>query len=424
MIVGQLFHGLRFERSKGLKSWPEIYLPPLTEVDFPILSLKDSKVGLIQVSGNKRVRMYVCGITPYDATHLGHAATYLAFDLLNRYMKLSGNKVIFVENVTDVDDPLLERAKRDNQDWQDLAQTQIELFRSDMASLRILPPEHFVKVTESMSLVEDFIGLLNTNGHLYSVGNDLYFSCKDFLTDLPLSIDQAEKIFADRGGDPQRDGKRHPLDPLVWSANVKGEPGWESKYGFGRPGWHIECTAIACKYLDTDHSNPVIEIQGGGSDLIFPHHFMSSQLVKAALGREFSAHYVHSAMVGYQGEKMSKSKGNLVFVSKLIQEGFDPMIIRWALLSGHYQQDREWSQELLAKATSEVALIRSTLAKNLVAPTRELINDLVQAVAGNLNTPLALGKLVEWAQKSSGEPIVNESGVVSRAIDSILGLAL
>jgi L-cysteine:1D-myo-inositol 2-amino-2-deoxy-alpha-D-glucopyranoside ligase len=407
-----------------LKSWPEIYLPPITEVDFPILTLKDTNLGMIPVFANKKLRMYVCGITPYDATHLGHAATYLAFDLLNRYQKLSDKEVIFVENVTDVDDPLLERAKRDNQEWQDLAHSQIELFRSDMASLRILPPEYFVKVTDSMNLVEDFIGLLEKHGHLYSVEKDLYFSCKEFLSDLPLTMDEAVKVFAERGGDPQREGKRHPLDPLVWSANVEGEPGWESRYGFGRPGWHIECTAIACKYLDTYRSNPVIDIQGGGSDLIFPHHFMSSQLVRAALGRNFSTHYIHTAMIGFKGEKMSKSKGNLVFVSKLIREGLDPMIIRWALLSGHYQQDRAWSLELLHKATAEVALIRSALAQNLVAPTRQLIEDIVQAVAENLNSPVALNRLVEWADESRKEPLVNESGVVSRAIDSLLGLAL
>lgn len=423
-MVGLLFRGHRFERSKGLKSWPQIYLPPITDIDFPILSLKDTNLGLTPVSANKPLRMYVCGITPYDATHLGHAATYLAFDLLNRYLKLSDDEIIFVENVTDVDDPLLERAKRDNLKWQDLANSQIALFSSDMTSLRILPPEYFVKVTDSMNLVEDFIGLLEKRGHLYSVENDLYFSCNDFLVDLPLSVDEAVQIFAERGGDPRRAGKRHPLDPLVWSANVDGEPGWESKYGFGRPGWHIECTAIACKYLDTDHTNPVIDIQGGGSDLIFPHHFMSSQLVKAALGRDFSSHYIHTAMIGFQGEKMSKSKGNLVFVSKLIREGLDPMIIRWALLSGHYQRDRAWSLELITKATSEVALIRSTLAQSLVAPTRQLIQDIVQAVSENLNTPIALNRLVEWAHKSRKEPIVNESGVLSRALDSILGLAL
>ncbi|NCU78374.1 MAG: cysteinyl-tRNA synthetase [Actinobacteria bacterium] len=407
-----------------MKSWPEIYLPPITDVDFPILTLKDTNLGMIPVSSNKKLRMYVCGITPYDATHLGHAATYLAFDLLNRYQRLSDKEVIFVENVTDVDDPLLERAKRDNQGWQELAHSQIELFRSDMTSLRILPPEYFVKVTDSMNLVEDFIGLLEKHGHIYSVEKDLYFSCKEFLSDLPLTMDEAVKVFAERGGDPQREGKRHPLDPLVWSANVEGEPGWESRYGFGRPGWHIECTAIACKYLDTYRSNPVIDIQGGGSDLIFPHHFMSSQLVRAALGRDFSTHYIHTAMIGFKGEKMSKSKGNLVFVSKLIREGLDPMIIRWALLSGHYQQDRAWSLELLHKATAEVALIRSALAQNLVAPTRQLIEDIVQAVAENLNSPVALNRLVEWADESRKEPLVNESGVVSRAIDSLLGLAL
>jgi len=272
----------------SLKSWPDIYLPPIGEVNFPVLKLNDSNRGLVEVATGKEFRLYVCGITPYDSTHLGHAATYLAFDLVNRYQRLSNRKVTFVENITDIDDPLLERAKRDNQEWSVLANSQIELFQSDMSALRIIPPEKFVKVTDSMELIESFIGKLEKNGYLYQVDGDFYFSCADFLSALPQSINDSIRIFAERGGDPTREGKKHPLDPLVWSANVIGEPGWQSKYGYGRPGWHVECTAIACEYLDNEGTNPVIDIQGGGSDLIFPHHFMSAQIVKAALSRDFS----------------------------------------------------------------------------------------------------------------------------------------
>jgi L-cysteine:1D-myo-inositol 2-amino-2-deoxy-alpha-D-glucopyranoside ligase len=408
----------------SLKSWPDIYLPPIGEVNFPVLKLKDSNRGLVEVATGKEFRLYVCGITPYDSTHLGHAATYLAFDLVNRYQRLSNRKVTFVENITDIDDPLLERAKRDNQEWSVLANSQIELFQSDMSALRIIPPEKFVKVTDSMELIESFIGKLEKNGYLYQVDGDFYFSCADFLSALPQSLNDSIRIFAERGGDPTRESKKHPLDPLVWSANVIGEPGWQSKYGYGRPGWHVECTAIACEYLDNEGTNPVIDIQGGGSDLIFPHHFMSAQIVKAALGRDFSDNYIHAAMIAFDGEKMSKSKGNLVFVSSLIKQGIDPMVIRWALLSGHFQQNREWNSKLLETAQSEVSLVRSSLARSEVFHAGSLVNDLITAISNNLDTPTALKLLVEWAKASHVNPSSNDAGLVSRAIDSLLGLAL
>ena len=372
----------------------------------------------------KQSSIYVCGITPYDSTHLGHAATYLAFDLINRYQLLSKHQVKFIENVTDIDDPLLERAKRDNLEWQTLAQDQIDLFKSDMSALRILPPEKLVKVTDSFDLIEKFITQLSERGFLYKVEEDYYFSVSDFLDDLPISVDQAKTIFKERGGDPDRIGKKHPLDPVVWLANRDGEPGWPSKFGYGRPGWHVECTAIACNYLDDFNSDPIIDLQGGGSDLLFPHHYMSAKIVKAAFAREFASLYVHAGMIGLDGEKMSKSKGNLVFVSRLLENQVDPMVIRWALLTGHYQSDRQWSDELLRKAESEVELVRTALSRNEVADTDQLVKDLISDLANNLDTPTALNRLVLWAITSQKDASFNKSGEVSRAIDSLLGLAL
>jgi L-cysteine:1D-myo-inositol 2-amino-2-deoxy-alpha-D-glucopyranoside ligase len=369
-------------------------------------------------------KIYVCGITPYDATHLGHAATYVAFDLINRYQHLAGNRLDFVENITDIDDPLLVRAKRDSIDWKVLAENQIDLFLTDMTALRVIPPSNLVTVTSSMKIIEDFITLLDQKGFLYQIENDHYFSVERFLEDMPLSSDEAIKIFSERGGDPKRAGKRHPLDPVVWMAHQGDDPSWESKFGLGRPGWHVECTAIAVHYLDSANADPIIQIQGGGSDLIFPHHYMSEQIVRAAYGRGFANNYVHSAMIHLDGEKMSKSKGNLVFVSKLLSRGIDPMVIRWALLSGHYQQDRSWSDELLQKSTSEVSLLRSALAQSEVAETKELIQSIISDLANNLDTPAALNRLIAWAKSSQSSPKVNESGLVSRGIDSLLGLAL
>ncbi|CAB4609773.1 unannotated protein [freshwater metagenome] len=407
-----------------LKNWPKVYLPPINDLKFPPLKLHDSYSGLYEYSKSGKFRMYVCGITPYDSTHLGHAATYLSFDLINRYQQLANLQVSFVENVTDVDDPLLERAKRDGQDWQVLANSQVDLFISDMTALRILPPSQLVKVTDSLDLVESFIDKLDRNGHIYQIDGDFYFSVDKYLDYLPIPLAEAISVFAERGGDPDKEGKRHPLDAVVWSANKNGEPGWNSKYGFGRPGWHIECTAIACEFLDNDEKDPVIQLQGGGSDLIFPHHFMSAQIVKAALGRDFAESYIHAGMIGLDGEKMSKSKGNLIFVSKLIQEGVDPMVIRWALLSGHYQQDREWSTQLLERAKDEVMLVRSALSRSETADASSLVNNLIKDLSDNLNTPKALSEIVDWSLESNKIATSNHSGLVSRAIDSLLGLAL
>lgn len=407
-----------------MNSWPNFYLPPIINTSFPNLKLKDSSKGILEIANSEVFKMYVCGITPYDATHLGHAATYLSFDLINRYQTLKKSSVKFVENITDIDDPLLERAQRDNQDWQALASSQIDLYRSDMASLRVLPPENFIKVTDSMHLIEKFIKKLSNNEHLYELDGDFYFNVEPFLKRLPISMEEAITIFAERGGDPKREGKKHPLDPVIWLANVGDDPGWDSEFGFGRPGWHVECTAIACEYLDDGTSNPIIDLQGGGSDLIFPHHFMSEQIVKAAFGREFARTYVHAAMIGLNGEKMSKSKGNLVFVSKLLSDGVDPMVIRWALLSGHYQDDRQWNDQLLLKAQNEVNQIRIALSRSEVTDSTQLIADIVFDISNNLDTPNALKRLLNWSVISNNDASVNQSGAVSRAIDALLGLAL
>ena len=407
-----------------MNSWPKAFVPSLINHDFPPLNIRDSSAGLIQFKKSEDFWMYVCGITPYDATHLGHAATYLAFDLIYRYQFLSGKNIKFVENITDIDDPLLERANRDKVDWSALADSQINLFKSDMSALRVIPPDHFIKVTESLTIIEEFIKRLAKNGYLYEIEKDYYFAVEQFLNDLPMPVDEAVKVFSERGGDPHRVGKKHPLDPLVWSAHVGNEPGWESSFGFGRPGWHVECTAIACHYLDENEKNPIVSLQGGGSDLIFPHHFMSAQIIQAAYGREFSESFVHAAMISLDGEKMSKSKGNLIFVSKLLESGIDPMILRWALLRGHFQQDRAWSNELLEISTKEVELVRSALAQSEVADTNNVINSLIQDISNNLDTPSALDRLTKWANLSQSNPIVNQSGLMARAVDSLLGLAL
>ena len=236
----------------------------------PPLSLFNTASDSIETVEKKALyRLYVCGITPYDATHLGHASTYVAFDLINRYLRFTGASVRFVENITDIDDPLLERAQRDQVDWQDLAHSQIELFRGDMVALRVLPPDHYIGVVEAMDQIISSILALQSKGSLYSVDDDLYFRVRldpDFLTRSHISLETALSFFSERGGDPNREGKEDPLDALVWRAQREGEPGWPSPFGIGRPGWHIECSAIALHFLNPDsHDEFAIDIQGGGS---------------------------------------------------------------------------------------------------------------------------------------------------------------
>ena len=406
-------------------SWPQIHQPDI-QVKLKPLILNDSKQGMVQVRNSRFFSMYVCGITPYDATHLGHAATYIAFDLINRYLKLEHTSVHFVENITDIDDPLFERASRDSIDWKTLAQSQISLFTEDMCALKILPPDDFVRVTDSINLVIEFIKMLQRKGYVYEISGDFYFASSDFLSDLPIPQAEAVEIFAQRGGDPTREGKDHPLDPVLWLKNKDQEPGWESPFGFGRPGWHVECTAIALDFLDRNEEDYVIDLQGGGNDLLFPHHFMSAQLIKAATGRDFAKFYIHTGLVGYEGEKMSKSKGNLEFVSRLIKQGVDPVVIRWALIRNHYQSYREWNVGLLQNSVSEVDLIRKALAKSEVCPVDELIEEIISALSNNLQTQVVTDLIIAWARNSlagdDSTSFKNDSGKLSRALDSLLGL--
>jgi L-cysteine:1D-myo-inositol 2-amino-2-deoxy-alpha-D-glucopyranoside ligase len=408
--------------------WPDPSLPGLGVESAP-LYLRSTSGEFVVEPGND-LRMYVCGITPYDATHLGHAATYLTFDLINRYTQLIGGEVHFVENITDIDEPLLERASRDGTDWVTLAQKETDLFCRDMEALRVFSPEWFVPATQTMDLVDHAITAMDTNGYVYAVDNDLYFRTSKFLHELPISELEAIGLFRERGGDPDRLGKEHPLDSLLWLANKNGEPGWESSHGFGRPGWHIECAVISLRYLlgpnflsgDKSRSS-LIDIQGGGSDLIFPHHFMSAIQVKAITNQQFARGYVHTGMVGLDGEKMSKSKGNLVFVSKLLEEGIDPLVIRFALLQSHYASDRMWNSQVLEAATNSVASIRAALARNEVAPTSKLCKEILEALSNNLDTPRIMQLLADWVESTERSGVGGSAGELSRLLDSALGLA-
>jgi len=413
-----------------MNSWAEVAIPPIADrFELPNLNIFDSAQRKVRKIATKdKYRIYVCGITPYDATHLGHANTYLAFDLINRYLLATGSDVLFVQNITDIDDPLLERANRDGVDWRELATSQIDLFRSDMVALHIVPPAHYIGAVEAIPLVIDAISSLEEAKTVYKVGDDFYFQVRsdsEFGSRSHLSEAEMLEIFSQRGGDPDRSGKKDPLDALLWLAQRTGEPGWESKYGVGRPGWHIECCAIALGYLDIDpNQRTSIDIQGGGSDLIFPHHEMSAAQGKAMNGKEFAENYVHAGMIGLDGEKMSKSKGNLVFVSQLLKDGADPMAIRIALMSHHYRIDHMWREEDLSAAQELLDDLRIALSRMEVAPTDQVIKAIISALSEDIDTPAALNALQNWIAATNKGETGGHPGELSRAIDALLGIAI
>ena len=411
-----------------MQSWPAAALPDLPgDASATPLRLHDSSVrGLVDVVvAGPTARLYVCGITPYDATHLGHAATYLAFDTLVRLWRDRGLAVDYVQNVTDIDDPLLERALRDGLDWRDVAERETELFRGDMTALRVLPPTHYVGAVEAMEEIAAFVVQLLEAGAAYRIatphGDDVYFAvaAANHFGQV-CGLDQATMLalFAERGGDPDRAGKKDPLDALLWLAARPGEPSWESALGAGRPGWHVECTAIALNRLGSG-----FDVQGGGSDLLFPHHEMSAAHAEVGTGAwPFARSYVHAGMVGLDGEKMSKSRGNLVFVSRLLAAGVDPGALRMALLSSHYRSDREWTDAVLVAAAQRRATWH-TGVNRLAGPSgAAVVAALRAALAQDLDTPAALALVDAWCAGTGEDEAA--PGLVIAAVDRLLGVQL
>jgi len=365
--------------------------------------------------------LYVCGITPYDATHLGHANTYLAYDTLIRLWTDGGFEVRYAQNVTDVDDPLLERAAATGVDWRDLAAEQIELFRGDMESLRIIPPNDYVAVTDVIIEVAEAVDRLLEADIAYRVDDDVYFDNAAAASAAWTLGDESGfdretmlALSAERGGDPERVGKRDALDPLLWRAERDGEPSWPCIVGVGRPGWHIECSVIAQLYLQTP-----ITVQGGGSDLVFPHHEFSAGHAAALTGHPLADLYSHAGMVAYDGEKMSKSLGNLVLVSRLVGDGVDPRAIRLALLDRHYRADWEWTRGQLTEAQCRLATWETWASDAVEGADATLLDQLRSALANDLDTPAALAAVD--ARVASGERATSTD---LDAIDALLGVRL
>lgn len=360
------------------------------------------------------MRLYTCGITPYDATHLGHARTYVAVDVLTRTLLDAGHAVQSVQNVTDVDDPLLERAVATGQDWRELAQAETQRYRDDMAALRVLPPDHLVGVVEHVELIAEAVAQLRAQGSTYALGLDHYLQAdadrwierveQDAAGSVShLDAGQRLEIFAERGGDPQRPGKKHPLDQLLWRGAAAVAAGqdddhsaWETSMGWGRPGWHIECAVLSRHYLGEQ-----VDVLAGGADLSFPHHEMSQSCLRAITGNDVDAHAVmHVGMLGLDGHKMSKSLGNLIKVADLRADGVDPMVIRLALLAAHYRQPYEWSAHDLPRAQQRWHQWQQAFALPSALAAGPVVRQMRQALREDLDTPAALAAVDQWAQLS------------------------
>jgi len=402
----------------------------------PEVRVRDTASGeLVPVGSGDTVSLYVCGITPYDATHLGHAATYVTFDLLGRILRDSGRTVRYVQNITDIDDPLLERAERDGIPWEELATREVALFREDMTALAVIPPDEYLGAVESIPTFVEPVERLLAQGWAYAVpapdasregASDYYFDVsRDPGFGSVSHLDEAGmlEVFEERGGDPDRVGKRNRLDALLWRAHREGEPEWDGgSLGWGRPGWHIECACIAI-----DHLGVPVDVQGGGTDLVFPHHEMSAAHARALTrSPAFARAFVHQGMVGLEGEKMSKSRGNLVLVSELRREGVDPMAIRLALLSRHHRDDWIWDDGQLVDAQQRLETWRKALSGNGGPVADQTVDDIRAALADDLDSPRAVAAVDRWASQalSRGGDDPGAPGILGRTLDALLGVRL
>jgi L-cysteine:1D-myo-inositol 2-amino-2-deoxy-alpha-D-glucopyranoside ligase len=418
-------------------SWPAPQIPQLPGQGGPV-RVRDTSTGdLVVAAPGADATLYVCGITPYDATHMGHAATYVAFDLLVRGWLDEGKRVRYASNVTDVDDPLLERAAATGVDWRDLAAGQTALYREDMTALGVVPPDVYTGAVESVPEVAAAVRALVAAGAAYVVGapDAAGAGAGDVYADLSADpgfgavsgYDRAEMLalFGERGGDPARTGKRDALDPLLWRAARPGEPSWDGgDLGPGRPGWHIECAVIA-----RDGIGLPFDVQGGGSDLRFPHHEMSTSHARLLGSGHGARGHVHTGMVGLDGEKMSKSLGNLVLVSRLREQGVDAMAVRLAILDHHYASDWSWTDAGLAAARARLDRWRSAVSGNGGPASAGVLAEIRAAVAADLDAPRALRAVDAWADAAlAGGPAAEEEtgapGIVARAVSALLGVRL
>lgn len=346
-----------------------------------------AKQAVIEFAPNPTVLMYTCGITPYDATHLGHAFTFISYDILQRRLIDMGHVVKCVRNVTDVDDPLFAKARELGVHYLDLAAGEEARFESDMTALNALPVHSTPRASSAIPDIRGFIGMVIDRGFAYESGGSVYFDVEKFPQFGSVSHYSRETMIAlarERGGNVDDPHKRNPLDFVLWHPSASDEPSWDTMWGAGRPGWHIECSALALRELGT-----TIDLHGGGSDLIFPHHECERAQSEAATGQPFVKHWMHVAMVSMNGHKMSKSRGNLVFVDKLRTQ-HDPMAIRLGLIEHHYRTEWEWDDGLMERNEARLSKWKSAAEVGNSHGDIGLLTEVRSSLDDDLDTPTAV----------------------------------
>ncbi|MFV0308844.1 MAG: cysteine--tRNA ligase [Desertimonas sp.] len=350
----------------------------------PMRLYDTARRAVVPFEPGEQVLMYTCGITPYDATHLGHAATFLAYDVLQRRLIDRGHTVTCVRNVTDVDDPLFAKARELGIHYLDLAAGEEARFEADMVALNALPVAATPRASSAIPDIRGFIGMVLDRGFAYQAGGAVYFDVSRFDSFGSVSnYTEAEMLdlARQRGGDVDNPDKRHPLDFVLWQPSAADEPAWDTLWGPGRPGWHIECSALALRELGT-----TIDLHGGGADLIFPHHECERAQSEAATGEPFVRHWMHTALISKDGEKMSKSLGNLVFVDALRRE-WDPMAIRLGIIEHHYRTEWSWDDELMPRALTRLTAWRSSRGGGVDTAVLDAVRDRLD---DDLDTPEAM----------------------------------
>jgi L-cysteine:1D-myo-inositol 2-amino-2-deoxy-alpha-D-glucopyranoside ligase len=345
------------------------------------------------------VLMYTCGITPYDATHVGHAATFLAFDVLQRRLIDRGHTVTCVRNVTDVDDPLFAKARQLGIHYLDLAAGEEARFEADMEALNALPVASTPRASSAIPDIRGFIGMVLDRGYAYQAAGAVYFDVSrfgDFGSVSNYTESEMLALARERGGDVDNGAKRHPLDFVLWQPSAPDEPSWDTLWGPGRPGWHIECSALALRELGT-----TIDLHGGGADLIFPHHECERAQSEAATGEPFVRHWMHAALIGKDGAKMSKSLGNLVFIDALRKE-WDPMAIRLGIIEHHYRTEWDWDDDLMPRAAARLERWRAA-GGGAPGPDDPVLETARALLDDDLDTPGAVAAIDEAA--AAGRPV-------------------
>jgi L-cysteine:1D-myo-inositol 2-amino-2-deoxy-alpha-D-glucopyranoside ligase len=362
------------------------------------LRLYDTARGeVVPFTPGEVVTIYVCGITPYDATHVGHASLYLTYDVLQRRLRDRGHDTKAVRNITDVDDDLLRKARELGVHYLDLAAAETARFDDDVRALDLLPCWSEPRATSAIPDIRGFIGMVLDRGYAYQAGGGVYFDVSRFERFGQVShLDRDEmlRLSAERGGNVEDPHKRDPLDFVLWQPSAPDEPSWESLWGPGRPGWHIECSALALRELGT-----TIDLHGGGSDLIYPHHECEAAQSEAATGEPFVRHWLHQAMVRMDGEKMSKSLGNLVFVSEL-RKVWDPRAIRLGVICHHYRNPWDWTGDVMPAAAERLA--RWQAATATAGDGDAALDEVRAALDDDLDTPTAIAAVDEAADLGKG----------------------